>query len=64
MHVLSRKTCEEKPFCTVCEQYQELRYHGRQLLPTWRYNREKQQIARMIAECPVGVITVEQLGEE
>jgi len=64
MHVLSRKTCDKKPFCTVCERYQGLRYHGKELLPTWRYNRDKKQIARMVAECPVGVITVEQLGEE
>jgi len=60
MHVLHRKTCEEKPFCTVCEQYQELRYHGRQLIPTWRYNLEKDQIDSMVRECPEHVISVEQ----
>jgi len=64
MHVLTRKTCSEKPFCVICERYQELRYHGRQLLPTWRYNLQKNHIERMIRNCPAGVITVEQLGEE
>ena len=64
MHVLHRKTCDEKPFCIICERYQELRYHGRQLLPTWRYNLQKDRIRKMIQNCPAGVITVEQLGEE
>jgi len=63
MHILSRETCDRKPFCIICERYQGLRYHGRELLPTCRYNLEKEQIARMVAECPVGVIKVEQLGE-
>ena len=64
MHILKRETCSEKPFCTICERYQELRYHGKEAIPTWRFNVEKNRIAKMLQACPAQVITVEQMGED